>query len=590
MKILKNHHNLTVQTETYQFYVNLHQPLWASLVFNNFASLRLFLLPQINVSDKKDNVGEIVSVSLEREQESVALHLVSRSECWDSKDVFWKFSEHNIDHYCIIKGSKEFQIDDLSFLGDCAGERQLSFGNFDKVFCPSPNADGVNEFKPSEVALNSISARVWRGGIGFFTPAPFFVAFQWNNQISIGLGIFCKPGENNFSNFAYIGSVDGFALRLDYDSATKAKSPWIMPTLRLYFGNDRFDLLEQYCRDLYINGFAQKNNRQKKSWWFGPIFCGWGEQCSQAMRLSLNKRDHKRNLELARSACTQKNYQHWLCNLRKHGLKPQILIIDDGWAESAGSVLPNPERWSDLRGFIENCHQQGIKVLLWWNCWESDVIPYEETIRSIEGTSAIGVYGSRCADPTNPAFIQRFKKIIFKLLGRDKGCLNADGLKVDILGSLPSGKGYIVYDNLWGVELLKAMLSLIYEAAKEVKDEALIESHSANSYFNDTLDMLRLNDIICPEGKELDVMKFRYEVARRASPDWLIDTDGWPIRNLEHLHKYVRLQPELGVPALYYAKSLGETPVSFTDEEYSLIRSVWSKYLSSIKKRIGHPD
>ena len=366
----------------------------------------------------------------------------------------------------------------------------------------------------------------------------------------------------------------------------KKRLPLGNPPIGYKLKNDRYIQTDEarivrLIFELYLKGYAQKNTRPKPLWWYGPIFCGWGEQCSEAMRVSHNKNNHQLNLSLARRACTQHNYQQWLKLLLQKGLNPRILIVDDGWAEKPGSFLPHPERWNDMREFIESCHQQGIKVLLWWNCFESEMIPFDETIRTIEGKSAVGLYGSPCADPTNPAFIQRFRKIMYKILSPDKGCLNADGLKVDINGSIPSGEGYIVYENLWGAELMKSMMRLIYESAVSVKEDALIESHTANPYFNDTLDMLRLNDIVCPEGKEIEAMRFRYEVARRASTDWLIDTDCWPIKNLRHLHKYVRLQPELGVPALYYAQSLGNTPEMFTDMEYSIIQSVWEQYLSS---------
>ena len=431
MRVLKQDNNLLIQTRTYQFYYNSVEPLWATIIKNKTCRLRLYLLPQINLSDEKDKAEEVVSVSLEKDQESVVLHLTLRSMCWNTKEVFWKLSEQSIEHHCIVGGGKEFRIDDVIFLGASAYEKRLSQGNFNTVFSPLPNADFYNEFQPTETAENPVSAIKFRGGTGIFTPAPYFFALQWKSGTTIGMGIFCKPGDYNFSNFLYQGEPDGFCLRLAYDSATTAQSPWHTPSLVFYFGKDRMELLEHYCQEIYLKGFAQKNTRPKPLWWYGPIFCGWGEQCSEAMRVSHNKNNHQLNLSLARRACTQHNYQEWLKLLLQKGLKPRILIVDDGWAEKPGSFLPHPERWNDMREFIESCHQQGIKVLLWWNCFESEMIPFDETIRTIEGKSAVGLYGSPCADPTNPAFIQRFRKIMYKILSPDKGCLNADGLKVD---------------------------------------------------------------------------------------------------------------------------------------------------------------
>jgi hypothetical protein len=94
--------------------------------------------------------------------------------------------------------------------------------------------------------------------------------------------------------------------------------------------------------------------------------------------------------------------------------------------------------------------------------------------------------------------------------------------------------------------------------------------------------MLRLNDMVFPEGKVIDGMKFRQRVARLASPDWLIDPDCWPIGDLELFRRYIQIQPELGVPSLYFAMSLGGKPSPLMDGDYALIRDVWKSYNETI--------
>lgn len=585
MRYYQQGHNLFIETSRYKFYLNKTNPTLATLSGGQDYILQIYLIPQINTAERYDETVRLLDFEINSSQEILTLSLKCQSNLWNEKVVIWQFSEESLEHFCRINSTRSYNLADVTFLGTTQSQPiSLSTGNFHRVFSPVPNVDFHNYFLPSETAENPINAKQFRGGTWFFTPSPYFYALKWNSGDVIGFGIMCKKGENNFSNYIYQGGDDGFKFILNYDCATRIPAAWDSPHLKLYFGNDEFFLLQKYCDELYNRNLAQRNKIHKPDWWFGPIWCGWGEQCCEAMRLTHDKTDSAHNTALARSACNQQNYEKWLKLLLLKDLKPRIVIIDDGWAEQPGSPTPHPERWYNLRQFIDQCHTQNIYVLLWHNCFETTVAAPDEVILNPEGKPYIGNYGAPCADPTNPAFAERFKKIVYKMLSPDKDCLNADGFKVDINGSIPAGKGYKIYGNLWGGELMKAMMKLIYDTAKSVKEFALIESHTANAYFNDTLDMLRLNDMCGPAGKELEFMSFRYRIARYASPDWLIDTDCWPVANRHLLRQYISLQPQLGVPALYYAFSIGEQPDLFTEDDYLHIRSVWEKYSANIQK------
>ncbi|MCX7765761.1 MAG: hypothetical protein N2246_03530 [Candidatus Sumerlaeia bacterium] len=585
MRCYQQDNNLFIETSSYKFHLNTTNPIQATLSWKKDNSLQLFLIPQLNTAESSDDPGKPVDLEISPNQEFITITLKCRNNLWDEKLVFWQIAEESLEHFCRINSTRSYYLADITFLGTSQPQpTSFSSGNFHQVFSPVPNVDFYNYFLPAETAENPINAKQFRGGSWFFTPSPYFYALKWNSGDVIGVGILCKKGENNFSNYLYQGGVKGFTFLLSYDCATHIPSRWDSPHLKFYFGNDEFALLQKYCNELYNYKLAQRNQLHKPQWWFGPIWCGWGEQCCEAMRLTRDKTDSAYNTLLARSACNQQNYENWLKLLLLKDLKPRIVIIDDGWAEQPGSPIPHPDRWRNLRHFIDQCHQQNIYVLLWHNCFETTMAPVNEVILNPEGKPYIGNYGAPCADPTNPAFAERFKKIVYKMLSPDKDCLNADGFKVDINGSIPAGKGYKIYGNIWGGELMKAMMKLIYDSAKDVKEFALIESHTANAYFNDTVNMLRLNDMCGPAGKELEFMSFRYRVARCASPDWLIDTDCWPIASRDLLRQYISLQPRLGVPALYYAFSIGELPDSFTEDDYSHIRSVWEKYSTNIPK------
>ena len=95
------------------------------------------------------------------------------------------------------------------------------------------------------------------------------------------------------------------------------------------------------------------------------------------------------------------------------------------------------------------------------------------------------------------------------------------------------------------------------------------------------LDMIRLNDINV--GKDVSrAMTLRAAIASIACPDALIDTGNWPIRDKAAWRAYTSLQPELGVPSLYYASHIDSTGESLEEEDYALVRDMWAEYRAKL--------
>ncbi|MDF2814826.1 MAG: family 31 glycosyl hydrolase, alpha-glucosidase, partial [Paenibacillus sp.] len=163
-----------------------------------------------------------------------------------------------------------------------------------------------------------------------------------------------------------------------------------------------------------------------------------------------------------------------------------------------------------------------------------------------------------------------------RMLSQADGAYNADGFKIDFSARIPSGPGIRLHGNTWGLELMKLYLFILYDEAKKVKQDALIMSHTPHPYLADVVDMIRLNDI--NTGKPVNrAMTHRAKVAAAALPNAVIDTDNWPIANKATWREYVRLQPELGVPSLYYASHIDSTQEPLTEDDYALIRESWAR-------------
>jgi hypothetical protein len=160
---------------------------------------------------------------------------------------------------------------------------------------------------------------------------------------------------------------------------------------------------------------------------------------------------------------------------------------------------------------------------------------------------------------------------------------NADGFKIDFTARIPSGPGIHVHGDRWGLELMKVYLEIIYSEAKKVKPDALIITHAPHPYLADVMDMVRLNDI--NKNKDaIAAMTLRARVARIACPDVLIDTDNWPIKDLASWRAYTRLQPELGIPSLYYVTHIDNSLEPLEAQDYQLIREVWARHRAGISK------
>jgi hypothetical protein len=268
------------------------------------------------------------------------------------------------------------------------------------------------------------------------------------------------------------------------------------------------------------------------------------------------------------------------------------LVIDARWFIAGGLKNVDVGRWPDLRGFIDAQHRRGRRVLLWWGPWNPEGIAAEHCVRyrsaqhphRLNRPGRLVKFGSYrdstslAIDVTLPPVRDMIRAQVRTALGRDG--LDADGFKIDQVSAVPGIYGMTFSEGsgrLFGIEALRAYLSLLYETAKEVKHDALLIGQSPNPYLADVQDMLRLGicgglrDSVVPE------VNFGAAMARIADPDWLIDTNGWPIPSLTAFREYIEAQPAIGVPDLCYASHLDTTGEALTVEDYRRIRRVWKR-------------
>lgn len=341
-----------------------------------------------------------------------------------------------------------------------------------------------------------------------------------------------------------------------------------MPAIRFQFADNEYQALEGHVTALHKNHLAPNPiDKLVPSWWRRPIFCGWGAQCYVAER----EKGHSADYGHAPSYSRQALYQEWMETLDARQIRPGIVVLDDKWQVHYGLNDVDVEKWPDLPGFAKFLHDRGQKMLLWLKAWDPEGVADEECVLNAAGHKV-------SIDPTNPAYQARLRESVRRMLSEDG--YNADGFKIDFSARIPSGPGFRKYGDVWGLELMKLYLSVIYDEAKRVKPDALVMAHTPHPYLADVLDMIRLNDV----NVATDINKamiHRARVAAIACPSAVIDTDNWPMPNKEAWRQYVVIQPELGVPSLYFASHVDATQEPLDEQDYQLIRDAWRRYQSS---------
>jgi len=278
-----------------------------------------------------------------------------------------------------------------------------------------------------------------------------------------------------------------------------------------------------------------------------------------------------------------------------------------------------------MHGFIKAQHKKGRKIILWISAWgyckshtgkdvsyqehmiidqqanfeldiDTDVFykACERDRKKIRKEPAVDTWnGERkwqlVVDPLNLDYEKRLREKIKYLLSPDG--LDADGFEFDYTHLIPTQRGtrpIIAHDKkLWGVELFHHLVSIYYNQAKETKPDSLIITQTFNPYFDDVSDMLRLNDIYTDSKSVVEQFHHRAKIGHIVHPGCQIHTDQHPMPSLEAWREYAKFQPKIGNPVLYYVSGIETTFEKFRDEDWEMLREVWSKYDEELTKKYG---
>jgi hypothetical protein len=571
----------------------------------------LRLLHSVDTADGPDETLSVLDTSVHADGDATIVRTLVSSSRWTHR---WSELRCTADGFTFI--GEVCGTGDVTFVHALGGWRPPA------GFLPSGSAlrsaVSPNPDHPRRVVRDAVeSATIGVTGSGaepgvgrwLFTPAPWCLAVsraeRENDQDPPAgewacLGILAPAREQTFSAVHYLPGSEGFSLRLDYEGQTHVDGVFALPQVTIRFESDGpYQAFAGYAATVRatLGGTVHDGGTDptadpgrsaapgveravpataapgdaRPAWWREPMFCGWGAQRALAEFAADGNRQTP-------DRCTQHNYDRFLEALRQGGVVPGTIVVDDKWCSHYATCTPDTDRWPDLRAWIADRHAAGQRVLLWWKAWDPEGAPPQACVRMPDGTPV-------ALDPESPAGAALVTAAITGMLAADG--LDADGLKIDFTAATPSGAALTYFGRRRGAALLHHLLRLAYRAAKAAKPDALVVTHTPSPYFADVTDMIRLNDVMMLDSVDptVDVpshMAYRAAVVRAALPAVPIDTDGWCMPDRESWRGYLRLQPSLGVPALYYATRFDRTDEVLTGDDYRLIRQVWGDYRGSL--------
>jgi hypothetical protein len=554
-------------SETYHLLFLPDRPFVRVESQNGASFTELFVLSSIHSLHGRDDTTRIGEWQVDEKPGVTTFLLRVESSLWKSKQYRFRCFPHRFTYDVTVEGNGQL-VEANYFGGYYSGQPRWGSGffwsgqHFQSGFDLEPNTAENNYFSAeTNMTIDLMGVPLPGRDDWFFTPPPFCFAMQLQEGW-LSLGVETTPGQNRFTQYAYHGKPSAFYLSCAYDGCTSVAGSYQLPAIGFDFAMDEYEALDRHVRAWSaIQPVSDENSdsaQPKPDWWHTPIFCGWGAQCHLVSAQGGRAPDYAR----------QDVYEMFLETLDRENVQPGIIVLDDKWQSTYGENRADEAKWPDLPGFIARQHTYGRKVLLWLKAWDPEGLPVEECV-----TNALGL--PVACDPSSPAYESRLRQAVERMISSDG--YDADGFKIDFTARVPAGPGLKLQGDLWGLELMHLYLEILSTEAKRMKPDALIMTHTPHPYLQDVVDMIRLNDI--NSGRDINPsMIHRARVAAIACPKLSIDTDDWPMPNKAAWRAYTRLQPELGVPSLYYVTHIDATGEALDAEDYALIRESWDRY------------
>lgn len=536
-----------------------------------------------NLLDKRDETCSFGKLSLRELPVACEIVLPESSVIWKRKTNYFVCREDSIEFSYTVSGRG--LVDRAHFFrGYRQGAEHGFAGEFDEIYSTCPNFQERHYYHPVDSFSISfgddLTAAV--GGQALASPCSCMGLHDRRDSIFMVAGLAAVPGKYTWDAFEWNPPVaipptpfapdsklaGGFAAA--FSGKLRIDGNWQSPQLILTFAHGAKRVLPTYLNHCYQHGYLSKPQRIKPAvWWHEPIYCTWHDQVALAQGNAMNFRTQ--GGPSATDFCTQKRTEAWVRTLIKHGCKPGIVILDAAWQKHLNTADPDTRKWPDLRGWIEQCHARQMHVFLWTAAWSPEGLPKDECVTR----NGVPVAG----DITNPKYERRFREMVRRWFSSASEALNADGIKVDGLLSLPTGPGLKNHGNLWGLELQRRYLAVLHEEVKRCRHDVCVSTFVAQPYLAPFTDMVRIADMYTSRLTAYETMLHRAEVYRQTMPYALIDTDGQITHYvLDDYASELAEQARIGIPTLYNAEWVRRHRFFLPAQMHRLTRADYAKF------------
>ena len=520
-----------------------------------------FRLDPVSAVHSRGLQDEEISLSLpdiSKNGEELTAIWTARSTLWEKKEYVFRLTPSFFSYHVRVYGKGTVDGIDY-FIGDRRNRFYGSGYETADYFAPLGLA---NAFSPNRVFTMAQQTRL--GFLSGFSPTPLVFSFRMTGlDARLLLGLAALPDNASFDGMTYRSvrfgpDISRFCLHAGFGGCQEVDGFWESPAVIGMTAPSDLEGLRRYADWHYDRGVPRAASGEMPAWWNGPFFCGWKEQAVSP------------GVEDPKGAASQENYQRMSDTLDKRGLRPSAVIIDDKWQHTYGATLPDPDKWPDMRAFVEAQHQKGRRVVLWFKSWDVEGLEDDECILSETGERL-------AADPTSPAYRARVRDMMHTLLSADKGCMNADGFKIDFADCIPTEKHMRIHEKgVYGVSLMVRFMELIYTEAKREKPDALINTSCCHPLFARFTDQARLHDNYFALRDSVRIMKERAALFRAVMPGVSIDTDAGSCGSRRDFMHYARECVHIGVPDLYILNPIEDCALTVADWEE--LRAIWDAY------------
>jgi hypothetical protein len=355
------------------------------------------------------------------------------------------------------------------------------------------------------------------------------------------------------------------------------------PTMRLFIRKTKsvYSMIDEFIAMLVGSGkIPDPSKKLIHPWWREPIYCTWGDQTMGAKIKppeELQLQAENPVLEKARGVLTEKLVLDAASLIVKHRLPLRTILIDEGWSVARGQWEPHPVRFPDFRKMVDRLHQQGFRVMVWWN-WaeienEADVNP-----EHLMAGGRLNGHGRRMRDYSKPATQEEYlKPLIRKLFSKDSDCYDLDGVKTDFLADKVHAD-MPLHDPSWRGEenYFYHITRLFYGEMRKYKSDAMHMGCCGDFWLSEYMDTNRTYDVHNSNFLEHEA---RGLMLKHTAPGPLVSYDMHMLENFEKfLVSAKRNKAAIQVGNLFHIQDDWFSEIRTADENYyKFLRKVLSE-------------